>query len=104
VFVFPAPPQTQQEVAQSWLEGALGQRASLGKFSFFDRERCRWRAENGTDDPGCTPDAYGQRRRRAWVNLWCDETIVDARAKVVLASEPVACEYEVMVASRELCG
>jgi hypothetical protein len=78
--------------------------ASLGSFArVSDRARCRWRVENGTYDPACTPDAYGQPRRRAWVNLRCDDTIVDRRAKVVAARQAAACEYELTVASRALC-
>jgi hypothetical protein len=85
---------TKQEIAvQRWWREGL-QQVSLGKFAHLDRERCRWRIENGTDDPACTVDAYGQRRRRGWVNLECDPGMLDARAKVVAAEEPAACEYE----------
>jgi hypothetical protein len=76
---------------------------SLGTFAVFYRDRCSWRI-NGTYDPTCTPDDFGQRRRRAWVNLKCDETIVDARAAVVAATEAAACAYDLTVASAELCG
>jgi hypothetical protein len=78
--------------------------ASLGTFASFDRERCRWRVENGTYDPDCTLDAYGQRRRRAGINVQCNTTALETRAAVVAAYEPATCEYELIVESPELCG
>jgi hypothetical protein len=77
---------------------------TLGSFARFDCDRCRWRVENGAYDPACTPDAYGQPRRRAWINLQCNTTAMETRAAVVAAYEPATCEYELMVESPELCG
>lgn len=98
------PHTNQSAVVQAWKDWQGLHEVSLGAFAFFLRDRCSWRIENGTDDPTCTPDDFGQRRRRAWVNLKCDETIGDARAAVVAATEPAACAYYLTVASAELCG
>jgi hypothetical protein len=77
----------------------------LGKFALpFDRQRCRWRIENGTDDPTCTMDEYGHPRRRGWINLQCNASVVDARAALVVARETAACDFELIVQASELCA
>jgi hypothetical protein len=94
---------TKQSVLERWFEPSGNYQASLGNFARFDSTRCRWRIENGTDDPACTMDDYGQARRRGWVNAVCDETLLDTRAKLLAAWEPVPCEYELTAATREVC-
>jgi hypothetical protein len=75
----------------------------LGKFARFDPTRCRWTFENGTDATDCSLDAYGQPRRRGWVDLECNRDVA-GRAQLVAASEPRTCEYALIVQSPEVCG
>jgi hypothetical protein len=99
-------PKKKQAVTQKWVENPSSlswKQVSLGSFARFDRERCRWRIENGTSDPLCTWDAYGRPRRRGWVNLECNAS-VEGRAALVAVSEPVSCEYELTVQTPEVCG
>lgn len=76
---------------------------SLGNFARFDTEQCRWRVENGTDDPVCTADEYGQRRHRGWVNLQCNRDMTE-RTRLLSVREVATCEFELIVQSPELCG
>jgi hypothetical protein len=96
----PPPLEKKQSVTQTF---DVSTQVSLGKFSLFDRERCRWRIDGGDEASECTPDEYGQRRRRGWINLKCDPSPRGRRAEVLEASEPSTCEYELTVASAELC-
>jgi hypothetical protein len=75
----------------------------LGVFTSFESERCRWRMEHGDDDPACTTDEYGRRRRRGWVNLRCNPYIKE-RARLVAATQPATCDYQLTVHSPEVCG
>lgn len=76
---------------------------SLGTFTTFDSDRCRWRFGNGDYSDACTADEYGQQRRRGWTNIVCNPDLKE-RAVLVAASEWTACEYELTVASPEVCG
>jgi hypothetical protein len=78
------------------------QMLSLGTFTRFDGEQCRWRVENGTDDPTCTADEYGQRRHRGWVNMLCNQNMRE-RTRLLTVNELAACEFELIVQSPEVC-
>jgi hypothetical protein len=70
---------------------------------FFDD--CHWTVDQGrstTEYPGCSLDQYRLRRRRASINMRCNETV--ATPTIVAVREPQACVYELDVESASLCG
>jgi hypothetical protein len=94
----------KQSVTQKWQDSESGPvvQNSLGNFTRFDGERCRWRVENGDASSSCTTNEYGHPRRRGWVNLRCNPDLKE-RARLVAVNEVAACDFELTVESPSAC-